>query len=449
MAPSKFDPRSTYDPLDVTMTGVPAWMYNESFGDLNDSLKEQEQMRAAELINESNELKLAEAKRAQRDEEMLREAIASKAGGLGSEAGLQAGIDAALSQGDIDTANKLINSMSLIESRGSMADKRRVEELLTKQKLKDLEDPAWRIKENAGQTQNDPGLNSPLTTPGMDDVAAAPPQKTLTGGMRDPENESPEQLYNRRYREVMLMTGDDTAARQAAKSDVDAVIKRREQELTDIRKGRGSVDALNRMGNQAEQGMQKVGDDGILWFPPTGSPTGNWIDRQVAKFAPFGLGEDAERRVAGRKDLDTIKPDVLQANFVPGTGALSDRESQAYFSKATDSDGNIMAENEAVTKRIRQAEQWQREYLSAKEQYILNNGSGAKFDSLWDNYKASNPLIVFDPQTQDWEANPNRRKFDQVPLTELKDPSSKQDSKVGTQINHPELGKGTVLKKVR
>jgi len=385
-------------------------------------------------IADQNVIKAQDAQSQAATDEQIKQALVDKySGTAGTEPIDQAqAIDSmvgqAISVGDADRAIKLIQAQATIEQKNSMAAARKQQELLNAEKTKDLRDPAWRIIEQ----------NTAAVTPGTYEANVTPQ------GNAQPSQGGPSVEFSRKaldlqpgektipqdiadsYRQNLIATRDPDAAKAAqtgyARMINDQIGKDREKNLAVYQSGQ----AFEGMANKAREGLSKLYDTPSI-LPPN-MPGRGMIDA-IEQIIPFGdVADNASKRIAGRSILDTLKPDALRADFVRGIGALSDKESQAFFSKSTSSD-NTEAANRELTAKMEQASQMQAEYANARSLYMMNRqGDSRGFDEIWNAYKQKFPLIIQDKGTGEWVANMGRPKLADLPIDALTGPTSVMNS---------------------
>lgn len=162
-------------------------------------------------------------------------------------------------------------------------------------------------------------------------------------------------------------------ASAAADKQMDIERKKMTRTYKAIEASREKAAALESMARTASEGLSGAGR------------TGPGSSDMLASLAGL-VSSDQANKAASTTLLNSIKPDALRAQKVPGMGAMSDFESKQFFAAAPGSD-KTPEQNSALIRKIQQAAQIEQQYADFVESYVEDKGTDVGAQQAWDKYK--------------------------------------------------------------
>ena len=189
-----------------------------------------------------------------------------------------------------------------------------------------------------------------------------------------------------------------------------------EKRLDALRK---SIDEQDQLAAVAEAGVAGAGETGGLGILNTGR------DLASKLMAAFG-SEDQQAKQTAQTVLDSIGPKVISSARPPGSGAMSDRETQLFLG-AGPSSNKTPEQNRALIANIKAASNYEKEYLNFLEMVQAQYGTTKGADSIWYKYKEANPPFVLQdgqyvpnterPSFEEWNSGTLTTPIDKAPQT--------------------------------
>lgn len=160
-----------------------------------------------------------------------------------------------------------------------------------------------------------------------------------------------------------------------------------------------TADKVESIAAQAEGFIEQAGRTGGIFAPGGMGDRASWVA------SAFSDSEAAKR--AAQAQLEALKPENLKANYVKGTGALSDYEAKTYLGSGPSAEKSP-TENKALAARYKEIAKWDREKAAFLEFWGDTFGSANGVDKAWSDYKQNYPLFAKDKESAKIVSNDDR-----------------------------------------
>lgn len=171
------------------------------------------------------------------------------------------------------------------------------------------------------------------------------------------------------YETARVIHRADTMALQSAQKKADSV--------------RAAASKLLEVAGTASAAVDAAGQTGGFFAPL----------RSLASYAYQVVSSEERQQRASDKLLDSIKPDIIKASREAGTGAMSDDEMRTYLAAGPNT-GNTPEENRLLIEKYQNVGQLGLEYADYLDWYRESYGTLSGAESLWNQYKAENPILL-------------------------------------------------------
>jgi hypothetical protein len=171
-----------------------------------------------------------------------------------------------------------------------------------------------------------------------------------------------------------------SAAADLASKAVQADAIRNKVSAEQVQKIKDQAKSLSTMIDKAESGMAMAGQTGGL--TGTVKNAGAWIGNI------FG-SDSANERLAGLAQLDSVRPEVVQAMRAPG--AISDYESRMMIGAGPSSD-KTPEQNAVILGTMKTTRDNAAQYADFLDTYLAERGDLLGADQNWTEYMKANPI---------------------------------------------------------
>jgi hypothetical protein len=246
---------------------------------------------------------------------------------------------------------------------------------------------------------------------GVPNSATEPvPTSRITDGGPEFGTENLEDMQRRLYEEKRAQGVPAATAEVSAREQVDSLRKRGKQLIGDkLVKEAETISQIEDLVMKGREGIAKAGNTGTF-----GASTYEKVIAGLSGILP-GSQEEALTQSAGDAKLMETRQLTGAINRIVGSGAMSDRESQALFASAMSPDQTV-SQNEALLRGYENGLKIMKEHNEFMNYFIDKTGGNPETaQAMWELYKKSNPAVAQDPKTGDYKPNEKRipwQKFD-------------------------------------